>query len=428
MYDIVLVSIPLKGIAKEEQKGYIPGPYYLKGFLNKYDIKTKIIDGHYYIDETDKLIKKIKEYDFRWLGLSILSPLEINLALQIGKHFKNVIYGGSGVNINVTDKNLYCNENLIKQELSKYNHIEGDGYNSLLHLLQTGKLEKKPPLPLEERPLPDYTTLIYDENNINMLKLTGSEGCVNNCTFCNIRDIWKHYIKMPGKRLAQQSIDLIRDNPSFNFINYTDAIFNGSEKELREFCNYLIEKKSKFLWKCRYAIKSNADTEYFDLLEQSNCYEVSIGIESGSEKVRNSMNKKMSDTDIYKHLFSLLFRNIRINILLIVGYPTESNKEFDETLNVLKYIAKYVPKEKRNAIRIYAQSYFLDKSTEKRVLKDNVDVIVDKSPHFWRSKNSDITERLRRMNELYNTANGLSYSTDTLKPKLNIEYYGKFKK
>jgi hypothetical protein len=32
------------------------------------------------------------------------------------------------------------------------------------------------------------------------------------------------------------------------------------------------------------------------------------------------------------------------------------------------------------------------------------------------------------MNELYNTANRLSYSTDTLKPKLNIEYYGKFKK
>jgi radical SAM superfamily enzyme YgiQ (UPF0313 family) len=409
MYDILLVSVPLRGKTKEENFGYLPAPYYLKGFLNKYDIKTKIIDGHSYIEKTEDLIKEIKKYEFRWLGLSLLSSLEIDLALNIGQHFKNVVYGGNGA-----------------RDIQNQNVIIGDGYNTLLNLLKTDKLKDCPPLQLEDRPIPDYSDLKYSEDNINMLKLTGSEGCINNCSFCNVRDIWKHYRQLPGKTLANQSIEIIKRNTEFNFIYYTDALFNGSNKELKSFCEHLIDNNTTFLWKCRFCIKKDFDPEMFDLLEQSNCYEVSLGIESGSEKVRNSMNKSMKDISIYTHIFSLIVRNIRINMLLIVGYLTEDTDEFDKTLEMIRFIAENLSPEQLKMIRIYAQPYYLDDSTRKRVLKNNEYINLNNGPHFWSNENSDFTERFRRINQLYNTANRLGFECDTLKPKVRRGYYEKF--
>ncbi len=117
MYDLLFVSVPLKGVSKDEPIGFAPGPHYLKGYLKQFNFKVKIIDGYRY-HTIDELIEDIKQVDTRWIGLSVLSFLEIPDALYIESHFDNVFFGGSGIDLD---------------KLAGKKVIQGDGYNSLVH-------------------------------------------------------------------------------------------------------------------------------------------------------------------------------------------------------------------------------------------------------------------------------------------------------
>ena len=58
-----------------------------------------------------------------------------------------------------------------------------------------------------------------------------------------------------------------------------------------------------------------------------------LGIESGSESVRDHMDKKFSNEDL-DHYVEMSYRyKLGITALMMVGYPTETEKDFQETLN-----------------------------------------------------------------------------------------------
>jgi radical SAM superfamily enzyme YgiQ (UPF0313 family) len=62
---------------------------------------------------------------------------------------------------------------------------------------------------------------------------------------------------------------------------------------------------------------------------------VSIGIESASEAVRNHMQKGFTNEDMWYTFEQLKANNVKIGIMMLVGYPTETKEDFQETLNML---------------------------------------------------------------------------------------------
>jgi len=66
---------------------------------------------------------------------------------------------------------------------------------------------------------------------------------------------------------------------------------------------------------------------------------VSIGIESGSEKVRYDMKKKFDNESLRYTLEQCQRVGIKVVPLLMVGYPTETEEDFKQTLDLLEYIS-----------------------------------------------------------------------------------------
>jgi hypothetical protein len=66
-------------------------------------------------------------------------------------------------------------------------------------------------------------------------------------------------------------------------------------------------------------------------------------MESGSESVRNHMGKKFTNKDLYFNIENLAKNNIKMILLLMIGYPTETEKDFYDTLIFLEKYKHLVP-------------------------------------------------------------------------------------
>jgi len=326
MYDIVITSLP--GMDKDKPA---PGPSFLKGFLEPLGYKVKVIDGNQY-DDLHRIHLEISQYKFKWLGISVFSFMQKKDALKLGEEYDNVLYGGSGVDLKWPKKNF----------------IVGEGEFALLEFLK-GNLDYpgingKPPKQIEsiqDLPPPDYSDVIK-KHKYSTAIISGSRGCVRGCTFCDVASIWAMYKWKTGTQIAED-MHKVAEETGLKSIGFSDSLVNGSMKHFRDLCSSLANKEKKIKWNGQFIVRGSKtfSQQDFDNLANSGCSHLTMGLESGSEAVRNHMRKKFTNDDIDYFVNNLGDRNITMKFLLIVGYPTETEEDFEMTLELLRRYGKY---------------------------------------------------------------------------------------
>jgi radical SAM superfamily enzyme YgiQ (UPF0313 family) len=142
-----------------------------------------------------------------------------------------------------------------------------------------------------------------------------------------------------------------------------------------------------------------------------------VGVESGSEKVRYDMKKKFTNDDIDWSVNTLYKYGISQDWLLIVGYPSETEIDFEETKKLLRRYAHLASSHK---IKIGITPTFAllgnsPLSTDKNISKEygldhnNHDPLSQK---FWTSTrylDNNYPVRSRRWKELIRLAEELGY-------------------
>ena len=108
-------------------------------------------------------------------------------------------------------------------------------------------------------------------------------------------------------------------------------------KHFRDLCRELSSRPKKIKWEAQFIVRDQKtfSQEDFDNLKNSGCNGLEMGLEAGNEEVRNHMRKKFTNEDIKYFVDNLGKRNITMKFLLIVGYPTETEKMFEDTLQLL---------------------------------------------------------------------------------------------
>lgn len=379
-YDIVLLSLP------DTFKRQPPaGLGYLKSFLEQHNKSVKVIDGNR-LENYYKIILEVDRYEYEWLGISVFSYEQKELALKIGSEFKNVIYGGAGV----------------KQDWPIKPFIVGEGEYSLLEFLNNNLnfpgINGTSPAQIENLdilPIPDYSDC-FEKFDYTTICLTGSRGCVRNCTFCDVGLIWPKYKWIDGDILGNQILKLT-EKYNISNISFTDSLVNGSMKHFRKMVDVLSSQPNSIEWAGQFIIRNQKDfpLEYFKKLKKSGCHHLTIGIESGSEKVRKHIRKKFSNNDIDYYLENLIKNKIKIKILLIVGYPTETDSDFNETLNLLD---KYKDFAKNGLLQISPHMMLIDKGVPLDIMYYD---LFDEYGFKWKNENSNYDIRLKRFLKIY---------------------------
>lgn len=403
MYDIVITSLP--GMDKDKPA---PGPAFLKGFLEPLGYKVKVIDGNQ-LDDLERIHLEISQYDFKWLGISVFSYLQKDDALKLAEEYDNVLFGGSGVDINWPRKN----------------YIVGEGEYALLEFLK-GNLDypgingnqPKQIENIEDLPPPDYSDVMH-KHNYDTAIISGSRGCVRKCTFCDVMTIWPKYKWKTGKKIADDMHE-VANKTGLKKIGFSDSLVNGSMKHFRDMCSELAKREKKIQWNGQFIVRGakTFSSEDFDNLANSGCNGLTMGIESGSEAVRDHMRKKFSNEDIEYFVTNLGDRNIKMKFLLIVGYPTETEEDFEMTLEMLKKYGKY--------------SHLISVSPHMMLTYENTPLdlehreLYDDHGFHWKNEISDYDIRYKRFVKVFEVGKemGYNFNQHALEKieKFNVQY------
>jgi hypothetical protein len=134
----------------------------------------------------------------------------------------------------------------------------------------------------------------------------------------------------------------LNERYGIDFIWFLDSLVNGNIKELRAFCKGIIASGIKIAWTGYARCHKAMDEEYFDDLAASGCKHLNYGIESGSNKVLEDMDKKITVDIIERNLELGHNVGIQAQTNWIVGFPTEKLQDIYESMTLCHRNSDYL--------------------------------------------------------------------------------------
>jgi len=380
--------------------------YYMSGYTDRSD---KIQQAETYVETVTNDI--LKKYIPRYIAISVFTYQCQTFASLLAQNIKTkrseikIIFGGQGL----TTNGIHANDSWPKEckELGLIDHyIIAEGEQALINLLKQGSgkgidnADWEQKLDIDDLPYPDYEN--YDLNNYEQktLLITGSRGCVRRCTFCDIHKHWKRFVFRSGQSIADEMISQSQKYNIYNF-SFTDSLVNGSMKAYRDFVSILADynqhAEKKLSWSGNLivrGIKSMTEEDWTNT-KKSGAKSLALGVESGSEKIRNEMKKHFSNKDLDEFMEQAHKNDVKCTFLLVIGYPTESHEDFLDTLRMFKKYKKY-----QKVIECVALGSTLGILPGTPVADELTDEIeINGGENFWLYKKNptlDFRERIKR--------------------------------
>jgi anaerobic magnesium-protoporphyrin IX monomethyl ester cyclase len=188
---------------------------------------------------------------------------------------------------------------------------------------------------LDEIPTPDFNGLpldLYFSPEI-VLPLQTSRGCYwQKCTFCDRAKInGNKYFRRRAPSLILN--DLTKLSRITNFFSFWDDM--TLSRTLQDISTLILEKDLEIQWIAQAKLESSYTLEVCRLLRRAGCRQVTFGLESGCQRVLESMQKGIKVEEVPKILKNFHDAGISTSVNLIIGFPGETREEALETMNFI---------------------------------------------------------------------------------------------
>ena len=122
-----------------------------------------------------------------------------------------------------------------------------------------------------------------------------------------------------------------------NRVNIVDDLYFINAKKARVVMEGLIAEKTQFSWfaNCRANMLDSFDEEFMQLIYESGCRSIFIGAESGSDRMLQSISKKITSDQITNAVEKLNRWNIKTTVNFISGFPEETRQDIDDTVKLV---------------------------------------------------------------------------------------------
>ena len=160
------------------------------------------------------------------------------------------------------------------------------------------------------------------------LQTRTARSCAFKCSFCNYPGR-AGALTLTSLEVIEKELDLMLALGRVQNVVFIDDTFNVPFPRFKDICRLMIRKKYPFNW-FSYFRCSNSDEEAIDLMAESGCKGVFLGIESGSPNILVKMNKAATIEKYYRGIEMLRQRNIMTFGSFIVGFPGETDHTVQE--------------------------------------------------------------------------------------------------
>lgn len=324
--------------------------------------------NHVMGEEYDIIESEIRNHNIDFVGIGGLSgeykdlarivayvrKISVNIIIQVGGGIMTAdpevtMLAMPEVNVGIIGEGELTSVELIEALRDGKDLSTVDG---LIYRTTNGLRTTKPRKEIEDLdslPFPDYEGFCYGEylrNNpdisdegkrYSQVSVIGGRSCKYNCTFC---------FHPSGSKYRQRSIDSIFSEIDWLVSHYNitylalrEELFATDNERVRDFCNRM--EKYDFDWSIQLRI-DNVNQELVNMLKNTRCRYIFIGVESAVNSILKSMHKGITVEHIEKALEMLHEAGLNSRSGVIMGDTMETEDTANQTIEwFMKHKDKY---------------------------------------------------------------------------------------
>lgn len=186
---------------------------------------------------------------------------------------------------------------------------------------------------LDKYPYPDRDLLLNQDkySSEDMGVIMTSRGCPYKCGFCS------HPPRVRYRKLSNviEEIKHIKEKYGTQQFAIKDDSFTVNRKRTMQFCKMIIEERLDINWDCTTRVNL-IDDELLDIMQEAGCNIVKVGIETGSERILEEVNKGVTFEQMKEAADMLNRHGFFWSAYFMYGLPMETRGDMLMTLDFMK--------------------------------------------------------------------------------------------
>ncbi|MGL1936666.1 MAG: tRNA (N(6)-L-threonylcarbamoyladenosine(37)-C(2))-methylthiotransferase [Fibrobacterales bacterium] len=225
-----------------------------------------------------------------------------------------------------------------------------------------------------------------------------SAGCLDNCSFCSTVLVKGKHYSYPVKNILEEVEACIADGCKEIWLTGQDAACYGFDIDtnLAKLVTAVIALPGDFMVRIGMGNPRHLLSYIDELIEAMKHPKVfkfiHLSVQSGSNTVLESMKRKHSVED-YIFLVDTIRKEIpelTLSTDIIVGFPGETEQDFEDTLNLIRSTkpsvcnrTRFVPREKTAAQKFPDQIHIHEKKNRSRILTEEFKKVAFENNKKW---------------------------------------------
>lgn len=166
-----------------------------------------------------------------------------------------------------------------------------------------------------------------------MLYMYTSRGCPYKCTYCYNTMFYNSVHRKRPLHYVLGEIKHLVENHGLDGVNFSDELLLLSDDEIEEMRKFRSSNNLKFYWGGETRADTYKDIETLQKMYDAGCRWFMLGLETGSDKTREQINKPMDKELIRDFVEKCTKVGITTFGSFIIGFPDETEEALKETVD-----------------------------------------------------------------------------------------------
>jgi len=266
-------------------------------------------------------------------------------------------------------------ENLKKE-------IDLEGIQGISYINKKGEMVHNSSRPfirdLDSLPFPAFHLFPLEKYNLKLdvpgegklpaMNVITSRGCPFECVFCATSKLYGRRWRARTPANVIEELTYLSETYGTRAIYFCDDTFTMNKKRVEDICDLIIDRGLDLKWRCEVRVDT-VDKALLTKMKDAGCYEVFYGVESGSQRILDSVvNKKITIEQVRKVSGWLDEIGMTKNPSYILSLPDETLEEALQTIELMQELGG---EPSLSVLRIYPGTELEKIAHRKGVLPSN---------------------------------------------------------
>lgn len=341
MPKVVLIQPPQRDL--KEAKAYPPlGLCYLGAALLEAEIDVEVIN---FADRPieDISIDNIPKADF--YGITCVSATYPEV-VQISKTLKKSVVGKvvmGGVHPSISPLQTYresqCDYIIVGEGEYAFRNLVLGKKKPNEKIIYAGIIKYLDELPFPARwlfkkeEIVNSSGVLGQEKGVKATSILSSRGCPMKCSFCCRGHEMFTKFRYHSAGRVREEIKQIMDEYEVKFFRFLDDAFTANRRRALKLCKEIKDLECE--WRC-ITRADWIDKGLLREMKEAGCVGCDFGIESGSQRVLDMMNKKLTVEGNIKAIKLMKDVGLSTKVLLMYGFPGETERDIELTKRFIR--------------------------------------------------------------------------------------------